>query len=100
TGAVTDVIAYQVGHYSGISRVILRDAGFHFTNQISTDICRFGEDTAAHAHEQRQQRSTETETEQSIGGRNAENHKYDRSTEQAEAIRNHTGDGTGAIGDP
>ncbi len=99
TSTVANIIADQVSNHGWISRIILRDACFYFTNQISADVCCFGEDTTTHAHEQRQQRSTETETKQSIGSCNTQDHKDDRTAQQTETISQHACNRTGAISD-
>src|SRR5688572_8031699 len=95
---VTDVIPHQVRDDSRISRIILRDACLHFTNQVSTHIRCLCKDTATYAHEQRKQSATKTEAKQSIRGGNAKDHKYDRTAQQAKTIGEHTRDGTCAIG--
>src|SRR5260370_18710888 len=53
TGAVTHVVAHEVGDNGGVARVIFRDAGLDFTHEVSAYVCGFGIDTAAKLGEQR-----------------------------------------------
>ena len=62
TGAVTDIVADIVGNNCGIARVVLRDSGFDFTDQIGAHVCRLGVDAAAEARENRDQRAAKRES--------------------------------------
>src|SRR5512133_2898723 len=45
--AVTNVIAHQVGDDRRVARIILRNSRFHFSHQVSANVCRLGIDTAS-----------------------------------------------------
>src|SRR5690349_873983 len=47
TGAVTHIVAHQVGYDSGVAGIVFRNAGFNFTNQVSANVSSFRVDTAA-----------------------------------------------------
>ena len=47
TGAVADVVAYQVGDDGGIARIILGNAGLDLAHQVGADIGGLGIDAAA-----------------------------------------------------
>ena len=45
-------IANEIGDHSRISRIILRNACFYFTDKISAHVSSLGENTTTHTHEQ------------------------------------------------
>ncbi len=62
-GAVTDVVADQVGDHRGITRIVLRDAGLNFADEIGAHVSGFCVNTATELGEQRDKRSTEPITD-------------------------------------
>jgi hypothetical protein len=52
TGYVAYVITYVIRNGGRVTRIILRDAGFHFTHQVSANVCSFGIDTATYTGKQ------------------------------------------------
>ena len=52
TGYVTDIVTDIVSDNRRIARVVFRNSGFDFTDQVGSDVSRFGVDTAAYASEQ------------------------------------------------
>src|SRR3989338_8047086 len=64
SGAIADVVADIVRDDRGISRIIFGDASFHFSDKVSADISRFGENTAAQTREDRDQTCAESEADE------------------------------------
>src|SRR5437763_1571787 len=60
-GAVADVIADIVGDNGRVARIVLRDPGFDFADEIGSDIGSLREDTPAEPGEDRDQRCAETQ---------------------------------------
>ena len=60
TSNVTYVVAYVVSDNCRVSRVVFWDTSFNFTNQVSTNVSSFGEDTAAYTSKQSHGGSTHT----------------------------------------
>jgi len=58
---VAHIIAHVVGNGGRVARVILGDAGFHLTYQVSAHIGRLGIDTAPHTGKERLRGSAHTE---------------------------------------
>ena len=65
TSNVTYVVAYVVSDNCRVSRVVFWDTSFNFTNQVSTNVSSFGEDTAAYTSKQSHGGSTHTKGNQS-----------------------------------
>ena len=63
-GAVAHVVAYQIGDHGRVARIVFRDSGFHFADQISAYVSSLGVDAAAKLGEERHQRGAETEADQ------------------------------------
>ena len=61
TGDVADVVAHVVRDGGGIARVVFRDSGFDFADEVRADVRRLRVNTAADAREQRLRRSTHAE---------------------------------------
>ena len=53
---VTDIVADVVSDNGRVSRVVFRNACFDFTDQVGTDVCSFGVDTAADTGEESDRR--------------------------------------------
>ena len=82
TGAVAYVIAYQVGYHGGVARIIFRDTGFNFPNEVGSHVSGFGVNTTAHAHEKREERTAETEPQQGIRCSNTEDNENNRTAKK------------------
>ena len=61
TSTVTDIIPDIVCNHCGIPRIILGNSGFDFTDEISSHIGAFGEDSTSKPRKDRDQTSTKTE---------------------------------------
>ena len=66
TGDVTDVVTDVVADNSGVTGVILGDAGLDLTDQVSTHVSSLGVDTAADTGKQGDGRSAQRETGQNV----------------------------------
>ncbi len=53
TGAVADVVAYVVSDHSRVARIVFWNSGFDLADQVSANVSRFGENTAAQAGKDR-----------------------------------------------
>ena len=95
-GAVAHVVAHVVGDGGGVARVVLRDAGLHFADQVGADVGSLGEDAATDSQEQRQQRATEAEADEDDRAGVLEHHDDGGGAQQAEADGEHAGDAAGA----
>ena len=62
--AVAHVVAHVVRDDRGVARVVFRDAGFYFTDQICTDIRTLGIDASAQARKDRDERGAECQANQ------------------------------------
>ena len=58
---IADVVANVVGNHAWVSRIILGNARFDFSNEIRRDIRALGIDTAAHTREECHHRSAHAE---------------------------------------
>ncbi len=97
-GKVAHVIAHQVGHHRGVTRIVLGNARLHFADQVRSDIRGLGIYTAADPHDQRHERRSETETQQRIRCGFLIDEEDDHSPEQTETVGEHAGDGPGTVG--
>ncbi len=66
TGDVTDIISHIVRNNGGITRVILRNAGFDLADKICAHVCRLGVNTAADSCEKRDGGCTERKSEKYV----------------------------------
>ena len=60
---VADVVADVVGDHGRVAGVVLRNASFDFSDQVSADVGRLGEDPAADPREERDRARAEAEPE-------------------------------------
>ena len=64
---VAYVVAYVIGDNSGVAGVVLGDTCLDFTDQVGTDVCGLGVDTAADTREKRDRRGAQGEAGEDIG---------------------------------
>jgi len=60
SGTVPNVVANQVGHHTGVARIVLGNAGFYLADEIGADVGRLGVDAAAELCEERHEAGTES----------------------------------------
>ena len=107
-GAVADVVADVVGDGRRITRIVFRNAGFDFADEIAADVGALGEDAAAETGEDRDQRGTEAERDNGVDHGAVvrrkmtgadEEAEIKRDAEQREASDQEAGDGAGLEGE-
>ena len=67
TGNVADVIANVVRDGRGVTRVVFRNTGFDFTDEVGADVSSLGVDTAADTGKQRHERSAHAIHDHDVG---------------------------------
>ena len=99
--AVTHVVTHVVGDHRRVARVIFRDTGFDFADEVRTDVRPLGEDTAAESRENGDEGAAEGEADQATQDlfvvRTQElrgEHIKARAPQEPEADHQHAGDRT------
>ena len=102
--AVTHVVTDVVGNGCGIARVVFRNAGLDFTDEIAADVSAFCKDAAAETCEDRNERCAEAQRDKRVDDVAAtwllaetgcEERVVDGNTQQRQACNQKAGDRTG-----
>ena len=63
-GAIADIVSDVIGDYRRIARIVFRDSGFDFSDQVGADVGGFRINAAAKTSEDRDQRAPERKTDE------------------------------------
>ena len=67
-GAVAHIVTHVVGDNRRVSRVVFRDAGLNFTDQVGAHVSRLGVDPAGDTGEDAHEGAAETEADEGVEG--------------------------------